>query len=160
MSMVDSAIAQVKSSHIHETIGTETQLAPRILPVADSEIDLTERKNNARCGYGYLIDHKDYNAAIADLENQLGQGVAIVPGQSYHSIRGRLVAFVCNLQSSAYHSPSRGSFEYSVRKMTDNCGLYISGKLSNGGSDAQGYMQYQLGLDFCARAFGSDRQNC
>jgi hypothetical protein len=55
-----------------------------ILPVAESEIDLTERENNVRCGCGYLVDRKYCNAAVAHLENLLSQDVTIAPGQSYY----------------------------------------------------------------------------
>jgi hypothetical protein len=118
-------------------------------------------KGKIFCRCGCNLVPSDYDAAVTDLEKQLGNGVSITSG-SYYSIRGAVVAFVCS--RSRDFLISRFDYSQYVSDVTSVCGRYIAGTylaVCDGADQADvGYMQYYSGLDFCAHAEGSSSHSC
>jgi len=124
------------------------------------------------CGCGFTLDPGDCNAAVADLSNQLINGpnggcVSIPRDYSYYSIRGSVVAFVCNLSGVPFDICGMG-YGNSLKDVTAHCGEYIAGTEEVSvyqvgievGASYNGYMRYSNGLDFCANAATSPAGSC
>lgn len=117
------------------------------------------------CGCGISMDHGNCDAAVADLKNQLG-GYAVIPGgMSWYSIRGGVVAFVCNRSPAGSQGVAYADrLTNSLSAITQACGWYIAGTqeiYERQGSDLDyGYMNWRDGLDFCHDAEGSPSHSC
>jgi len=148
-----------RGNEVHESL--QARAAPESAPEAAPDMKKRVELGEIFCGCGFNLVPSDCDAAVADLENQLGNGVTI-DFDSYYSIRGAVVAFVCSRSSDF---PISGS-DYSqyVSDVTSECGRYIAGTyfaVGDGADQADiGYMQYYSGLDFCAHAEGSSSHSC
>ncbi|KAK8078728.1 hypothetical protein PG994_002535 [Apiospora phragmitis] len=118
--------------------------------------------NKWHCGCGFNLNHGDCDAAVADMEHQLGDGypgAAIDEHMSYYSIRGSVVAFVCAYSVGfGYHG---SDFANAAAGITGRCGWYIAGTMTTaieGGN--VGYMRYSPGLDFCRNADTAQATHC
>lgn len=148
-----------RGNEVHESV--QARAAPESALEVPSGLEKRIEGGETFCGCGFDLVPSDCDAAVADIENQLGNGVYInVP--SYYSIRGAVVAFVC--VSSRNFEISGSDYSSYVSAVTDACGRYVAGTylaIGDGADHADiGYMQYYSGLDFCANAEGSSWHSC
>jgi hypothetical protein len=67
------------------------------------------------CECNSELNHDDTDAAVADLKEQVTtDSVFSEPASAYYSIRGGVVAFVCNLDHDSYVSLAPSSTEYAM----------------------------------------------
>jgi hypothetical protein len=149
---------KVDGTEVHTKIANTTSLDA-------VTVSALERRGNGQtwCGCGIQMDQGSCDAAVADIENQFGNGNNVNSGQSFYSIRGSVVAFVCNRSSATYNSD--GSFFALVASdITNTCGRYVPGSRDEGsnqfGQVIYGYMNYQNGLDFCHDSTNSGQSSC
>ncbi|KAJ8118084.1 hypothetical protein OPT61_g856 [Boeremia exigua] len=93
------------------------------------------------CGCGYNMVPGDCDAAVADLKTQLRPSI-INPGLAYYSIRGRVVAFVCNRGSGNWLVFPQNLAD-SLATITNRCGWYIAGARQQGNDDQALLYGYQ-----------------
>ncbi|KXJ97295.1 hypothetical protein Micbo1qcDRAFT_191815 [Microdochium bolleyi] len=146
-------------------------------PVAEPEpeklVHLQRRAWKYWCGCGLSMNHGDCDAAVEDLKHQSDVEYAkdygdrknlILPGQSFYSIRGSVVAFACNRNWNYAPVPRRDSFTQFYGEITNRCGWYVPGTWTNdnldGGVPHVGYMNYRANLDFCQDSTQSNRDRC
>jgi len=106
-----------------------------------------------KCNCAYELDHPSCDAAVADLKNQVGNGVLIKQGQAYYSIRGISIAYACSYNQ--YGAPrslvTAIQIATGLAHITNRCGLYITGTYAakydsvSAGFDV-GYMRNYAGL--------------
>ncbi|KPM46540.1 hypothetical protein AK830_g60 [Neonectria ditissima] len=114
------------------------------------------------CGCAFPLDHTNCDLATADLKNQVTPAKTLK--NNYYSIRGNVVAFVCNPYTTwgGYYTDA----EYLGLIFSDissRCGQYIAGtsqNIVNLSYAYVGYMQYSAGLDFCATSTSSKQSSC
>ena len=88
------AYYDVSGNEVHERVAdTAGEAANASVLSADL---LGKRDTRIFCGCGFNMDTGDCDAAVADLENQFGNLNFVPPQQSFYSIRGSVVAFLCN----------------------------------------------------------------
>lgn len=152
-----------RNTEIHTLLSTHAPLpSPPASPLPSPS--LTPRyvwPGEIFCGCGYNLDPPSCDAAVADLRSQLGSYSTIY--QAYYSIRGPVVAFVCNLNPGFFVTDSDDYGGY-IAVVTQQCGRYVAGTYfafdeGEYGADV-GYMQYFAGLDFCGAAEGSSQNSC
>jgi hypothetical protein len=150
------AYVDERGNEVHESVKRAFTDATPTAPIRrQSETGTT------RCGCGFNLVPGDCDAAVADMENQLGGGVTF-SDSAYYSIRGAVVAFAC--AKNGRFTINSSQFSDFVSDVTSACGRYVAGTwidLTGGGDTGDvGYMQYSAGLDFCANAEGSNEPNC
>jgi hypothetical protein len=158
-----------EGNEVHQPL-TEDMIL-RIAPEGANIINATassgvsKRADNTWCGCGYGMDHGSCDAAVDDLKRQLGTGAYITaPYQSFYSVRGSVVAFVCNFHyDTTFFYANADYFGQSAARITDSCGWYIAG---SEGYQARtdiatlGYMNFATGTDFCGNALSSPAHSC
>ncbi|KAK3082330.1 hypothetical protein LTS18_004242 [Coniosporium uncinatum] len=150
-------------SEIHESVKT----APSDRRTTTSSSSSAETHQLAKrgwghtyCGCGIELSHDDTDAAVADLKAQLGDRSYINPGEAYYSVRGGVVAFVCNDDGNAPLKAWTDVVTQAAQQVTDSCGLYIAGSTGANFEFSIGYMQNSDGLDFCGSALSSGAGSC
>jgi hypothetical protein len=145
-------------TEVHTKIANTTSLDAVAVPAL-------ERRGNGQtwCGCGIQMDPGSCDAAVADIKNQFGGGNTVNSGLSFYSIRGSVVAFVCNRSSASYNSDGN-FFALVASDITNTCGRYVPGSRDEGsnafGQVIYGYMNYQNGLDFCYYSTNSASSSC
>jgi hypothetical protein len=132
---------------------------------SSQEVDnvLNGRSNGQNwCGCGYNMNTGDCDAAVADLKHQFGSINKVGPYLSFYSIRGGVVAFVCNTYSGSSFYTSGDTLGREFAAITNACGRYIAGSRDMGTSAPTivGYMRYRNGLDFCRDSTSSPSNHC
>jgi hypothetical protein len=108
------------------------------------------------CRCDQQLDNRNCDAAVADMTNAMSSG-PVLPGLSFYSIRGDVLAFACNRGEEPF--PAYDGFRDFVQHIVDNCGSYVAGS-SQLVETIMGYMQYQNGRDFCAASTTSLHSHC
>jgi hypothetical protein len=114
------------------------------------------------CGCGLNMNTGDCDAAVADLNNQIGYGntINIDPFESYYSIRGSVVAFACNL-TGGEASLDEGNFQATISTVTQSCGQNVPGTSTVGVlPPAVGCMIMYPVLNLCVNSEGSGSDDC
>ena len=153
---------QVHRSASGEEIHTRIELAPTTTSPSTSPNHLAKRAfGQTHCGCGIKVNAKDTDAAVADLKSQLGKnGHRINPAMSYYSVRGGVVAFVCNLDGNAVLKAWVDIITQAAEQITGACGKYVAGSTGAQYNFAIGYMNNAKGLDFCGKALGAPAESC
>ena len=116
---------------------------------------------HTHCGCGIKLNTGDTDAAVADLENQLGKaGYLIDASMSYYSIRGGVVAFVCNDEGNAALKASSDIVGQALAQITKSCGRYVAGSTGWVNDFSIGYMNNAKDLDFCGASLGAPADHC
>lgn len=115
------------------------------------------------CGCGYYVNKAGTDAANADLANQIGNGVTVREQNCYYSIRGGIVAFVCNpYPTNAGATFFKSNVGGCDAVITADCGLYVAGTYAWGYETSYlvGYMNWYSGLDFLTASIAGTAKGC
>ncbi|PSN61185.1 hypothetical protein BS50DRAFT_681009 [Corynespora cassiicola Philippines] len=118
------------------------------------------------CGCGFNVDETNTADATADLYKQIDEDddTKLMPGESYYSVRGSVVAFVCNYIPAEGHKryPKSDLVSDGAHMVDQNCGKNIAGTwdTTSGSGLFFGRMRMSEGLDFCKDATGSSSSTC
>ncbi|KAH9883145.1 hypothetical protein J1614_000001 [Plenodomus biglobosus] len=113
------------------------------------------------CECSSELKHDDTDAAVADLKQQVtADGVFIEPALAYYSVRGGVVAFVCNLDHDSYLHAWTDLVTEAIEQISSTCGQYVTGSQGGLYDFGIGYMANSEGLDFCGVALGSEEHAC
>jgi hypothetical protein len=106
------------------------------------------------------MNHANCDAAVEDLKTQadVNDGKTLQEGLSYYSIRGSVVAFVC--ETFIETVPYREKIAHGLWKVTKHCGEYVPGTYWEIGIRNIGYMNWHSGLDFCGHALEPSATSC
>jgi len=147
-------------AEIHESV----QWAPlhrRTTTSSGEKHQLAKRDDmGTYCGCDNDLSHDDTDAAVADLKAQLGDGSYIDPSLATYSVRGSVVAFVCNNDGNAPLKAWADIVTQAALQVTNACGWYVAGTAGANFEFSIGYMQNSNGLDFCANALSSPVGSC
>lgn len=152
-------------TRVSDGVEVYTRVADAInlsLPPKTSRVD-KRLTRDIWCGCAFPVDHTNCDLATGDLKNQVSPDGKWVT-QNYYSIRGSVVAYVCNPFHRYMGYYTDADFLGGIfNEITGACGAYISGNAQNivGWAYADvGYMQYGDGLDFCGSAETSKEGSC
>jgi hypothetical protein len=115
------------------------------LVVRDGKI--AKRAAESRCKCDSKLDQGNTRDAVADLRTQVGNGVYINPTLFYYSIRGNVIAFVCNGDGSSQLKVWTDIINQSAAQITQSCGQYVTGSVGGPSAYTVGYMA--SGGSFC-----------
>jgi hypothetical protein len=158
-------VRRSSSGHeIHESLGVP--LFRRTATTSFSETKhLTKRDlGHTHCGCGSELSHKNTDDAVADLAAKLvGKAQWMKPSSSIYSIRGDVVAYVCNKDGNGALRAWKEILRDATKQISAKCGNYIVGGTGGPFAFSMGYMKYRNvkdGMDFCGDSLKPPKDAC
>ncbi|KAF9880399.1 hypothetical protein CkaCkLH20_02353 [Colletotrichum karsti] len=114
------------------------------------------------CGCDLTMVSQDCDAAVEDLKSQLTKSIVplIGAGKAWYSIRGGVVAFMCNKNLIFPAGVGASHYGGDLAEITKACGLYVPGTRERDEGLDVGYMKMHEGLDFCGVARRGAAHHC
>lgn len=149
-------------AEVHSFLSPPT-LRHRTTRLSSPEKQLAKRDSWGKtwCQCGSELNHDDTDAAVGDLKSQVTtDSIFIEPASAYYSVRGGVVAFVCNQDHDSYLNAWTDLVTEATEQISNTCGQYITGSQGGLYDFAIGYMANSEGLDFCGASLGSEEHTC
>jgi hypothetical protein len=128
---------------------------------AISEVARLVQWGQVHCMCGIVLSHEDTDAAVNDLKSQLGtDGKIMKPQEACYSIKGSVVAYVCNMDGNAPLKAWADVVSGSTEKISKARGNYMAGDTGGTTGVAVGYVPYEDGAKFCDQALTSGADSC
>jgi hypothetical protein len=149
---------------IHESL--DVPLVHRTTTTSYPETkQLTKRGwGHTHCGCGTQLTHNNTDAAVINLKSRLvGKAQWVNPDSSIYSIRGDVVAFVCNKDGNAPLKAWKNIVDQATKQVSEKCGNYVVGSTGAPYEFSIGYMKYvnnKDGTNFCGDSLKPPKDSC